>query len=186
MVLATRRTLRNDQDSPRGLQMCMPSASPGLDMLPGRWVVHSSPHWPRRALRQPARSLTALRVVGENTVSKTLKSLSAPQGDVARPPGLSGRTANVYGECFSRFRHDGASLGGSWHSTLVLENWRQTPRSLTALCTLRETLSRRQENNFLPRRETLRDRQDFSDWSANVYGECFSRFRDAAGLLCVA
>ena len=109
LVLVARGTLRNDQDSPSGLQMCMPSASPGLDMLPGRWVVHSSPHWPRRALRQLPCSLTALRAVRENTVSKAQKSLSVPRGDVTRPPGLSGRTANVYAECFSRFR-DAAGL----------------------------------------------------------------------------
>jgi len=71
-VLPRGETLRDRQDSPAGLQMCMPSASPGCDMAVRRWVGHGthatlvSEHW-----RQTARSLTALCTLRENTVMKT-------------------------------------------------------------------------------------------------------------------
>ena len=110
MLSVARRALRNDQDSPSGLQMCMASVSPGLDMLPGRWVVCSFSTLVSAVRRQPAYSLTALRrALRENTVTKARKLISVPRGDIARPPGLSDWSTTVYGECFFRFRHDDAS-----------------------------------------------------------------------------
>ena len=49
LVLAARRTLRNDQDSPSGLQMCMASVSPGLETLPGCCASLSAQLYSRRS-----------------------------------------------------------------------------------------------------------------------------------------
>ena len=76
---------------------------------------------------------------------------------------VSNWTRNVYAECFFRFRQDGVSLGGAWAWGLHVGLGGPPAARLQLDCALRaegKRCQRRYGNCFLPRGETLRDRQE--------------------------